>query len=71
MFMDTDATTGQQFYLCTATNTWTLQGDGTGGGASISDDAFASSWNGVTSTAPSKMRSMIGRIHLIPMMTGK
>jgi len=54
MFMDTDATTGQQFYLCTATNTWTLQGDGTGGGASISDDAFASSWNGVTSTAPSK-----------------
>lgn len=34
-FMDTDATIGQQFYLCTATNTWTLQGDG--GGAGVSD----------------------------------
>lgn len=31
-FMDTDATLGQQFYLCTSTNTWTLQGDGGGGG---------------------------------------
>jgi hypothetical protein len=34
-FMDTDATLGQQHYLCTSTNTWTLQGDG--GGAGVSD----------------------------------
>ena len=32
-FMDTDATTGQRFYLCESANTWTLQGDGAGGGA--------------------------------------
>jgi hypothetical protein len=32
-FMDTDATTGQRFYLCQATNTWALQGDGGGGAA--------------------------------------
>lgn len=31
-FMDTDAATGQRFYLCEATNTWALQGDGGGGG---------------------------------------
>lgn len=32
MYMDTDATTGQRFYLCESTNTWALQGDGGGGG---------------------------------------
>jgi hypothetical protein len=30
-FFDTDATAGQNIYVCTATNTWTLQGDGGGG----------------------------------------
>lgn len=33
-YMDTDATTGQRHYLCEATNTWVLQGDGGGGGGS-------------------------------------
>lgn len=28
IYMDTDATTGQRLYLCQATNTWALQGDG-------------------------------------------
>lgn len=32
-FFDTDATAGQNTYACTATNTWTLQGDGGGGGS--------------------------------------
>lgn len=32
MYMDTDATSGQRFYLCESTNTWALQGDGGGGG---------------------------------------
>lgn len=32
-FFDTDATVGQNTYGCTSTNTWTLQGDGTGAGA--------------------------------------
>jgi hypothetical protein len=34
IYMDTDATSGQRLYLCQATNTWALQGDG-GGGASV------------------------------------
>lgn len=32
LFFDTDATAGQNWYGCTATNTWNLQGDGGGGG---------------------------------------
>lgn len=32
MYMDTNATTGQRFYLCESANTWVLQGDGTAGG---------------------------------------
>lgn len=32
VFFDTDAPAGQNWYGCTATNTWTLQGDGGGGG---------------------------------------
>lgn len=38
-YMDTDATSGQRFYLCQATNTWALQGDG-GGGGSVATDAI-------------------------------
>ena len=30
IYFDTSSTTGQQFYICTATNIWTLQGDGGG-----------------------------------------
>jgi len=33
-YMDTDAVSGQRFYLCESTNTWVLQGDGGGGGGS-------------------------------------
>lgn len=33
-YMDTDATSGQRFYLCESANTWALQGDGGGGGGS-------------------------------------
>jgi hypothetical protein len=32
-YMDTDATSGQRFYLCESTDTWALQGDGAGGGS--------------------------------------
>lgn len=39
-FFDTDATAGQNEYGCTATNTWTLQGDGAGGGSTTLDQAF-------------------------------
>lgn len=34
-YMDTDATSGQRFYLCESSNTWALQGDGSGGGSSV------------------------------------
>src|SRR4051812_26667133 len=41
-YMDTDATSGQRFYLCQSTNTWALQGGGeskttadVGGGLSL------------------------------------
>lgn len=30
IYMDTDATSGQRLYLCQATNTWAVQGDGAG-----------------------------------------
>ena len=33
IYMDTDATSGQRLYLCESTNTWALQGDGTGSGS--------------------------------------
>jgi hypothetical protein len=34
--MDTDATSGQRLYLCQASNTWALQGDGGGASGTIS-----------------------------------
>lgn len=34
-FFDTDATAGQNTYACTATNVWTLQGDGGGGSSPL------------------------------------
>lgn len=40
-FFDSDATAGQNSYGCTALNTWTLQGDGTGGSASIPTGTIA------------------------------
>lgn len=36
-YMDTDATTGQRFYLCESANTWALQGDGGGGGTTFNE----------------------------------
>jgi hypothetical protein len=48
---DTNATSGQQVYACEA-GSWVLQGDG--GGAVVSDTAYAGSWDGVTTIAPSK-----------------
>lgn len=36
-FFDTDAPAGQNTYACTATDTWTLQGDGGGGGGGSGD----------------------------------
>lgn len=36
-FFDSDATAGQNIYGCTATNTWTLEGDGGGGSGDITD----------------------------------
>lgn len=34
IYLDTNATTGEQIYACTATDTWTLQGDGDSGAGS-------------------------------------
>lgn len=41
IYMDTDATSGQRLYLCQASNTWALQGDGGGGGSSSTGSANA------------------------------
>jgi hypothetical protein len=38
IFFDTDATSGQRIYGCESANTWSLQGDGGGGGASALAD---------------------------------
>lgn len=41
-YMDTDATSGQRFYLCESTDTWALQGDGgAGGGDPVLIDSVA------------------------------
>ena len=39
-FFDTDATAGQNVFGCTATNTWTLLGDGGGGGSGDITDVW-------------------------------
>ena len=44
-YMDTDATTGQRSYLCEATNTWVLQGDGGAGGGEA--NTYSSSGGGL------------------------
>jgi len=44
VFFDTDAPAGQNLYGCTATNTWTLLGDGGGGSGTIN--------SGVTNVIP-------------------
>ena len=46
-FMDTDATSGQRWYLCQSTNTWVVQGDGGAGGAS----GFANITSGTNTSA--------------------
>ena len=48
-FMDTDATSGQRHFLCEATNTWVLQGDGTGGGS-----ALVTEFDGVSQSTDTK-----------------
>lgn len=40
LYFDNDATAGVNLYGCTATNTWTLLGDGGGGGGAVATDAI-------------------------------
>lgn len=40
LYFDNDAAAGVNLYGCTATNTWTLLGDGGGGGGSVSTDTI-------------------------------
>lgn len=40
-FFKTDATAGRNVYGCSSTNTWTLQGDGTGAGGSVPSGTIA------------------------------
>jgi len=42
LYMDTDATSGQRFYLCQSANTWAIQGDGNTGGATYATAPGAS-----------------------------
>ena len=50
IFADTDATAGQNLYLCTAANTWTLQGGGGGGGGVTADTAQRAAFYNTTTT---------------------
>jgi hypothetical protein len=38
MYMDSDGTAGQKFYLCESADSWVKQGDGAGGGSAITLD---------------------------------
>ncbi len=49
-FFDTDATAGQNTYACTATDTWTLQGDAGGAGTSA--------WSSITNPTANESLSM-------------
>lgn len=40
LYFDNDASAGVNLYGCTATNTWTLLGDGGGGGGAVATDAI-------------------------------
>ncbi len=51
VYMDTNATSGQRFYLCESTNTWALQGDGGGGGATIPSTTSALKGDGAGNAA--------------------
>ena len=50
-YMDTDATSGQRFYLCESTDSWVLQGDGGGGGLVAADIDTLSELNGILTDA--------------------
>lgn len=52
IYINTDATSGEQVYVCES-GSWVQQG-GSGGSGSVSDDAFDGGWNGVADTAPSQ-----------------
>ncbi len=72
-YMDSDATSGQRFYLCESTDTWALQGDGSGGdsisidGAAVVDPDFVSTGdidfvntsNTVTANINSRLESIV------------
>ena len=49
-YMDTDATSGERFYLCESANTWALQGDGGGGGGGSMDDFSVTGDSGTPET---------------------
>lgn len=52
VFFRTDATAGQNWYLCTGTNTWTqAAGGGGGGGGSVFTGSIATATTGITGTA--------------------
>ncbi|MEN6533615.1 MAG: hypothetical protein ABFD60_12210 [Bryobacteraceae bacterium] len=51
LFYDTDATAGQNLYGCTATDTWTLQGDGGGGSGAPTDAQYIALATNSTLTA--------------------
>jgi hypothetical protein len=56
-FFDSDETAGQNVYGCTSTDTWTLQGDGAGGGSGTVNSGTASylTYYASTGTAVSEL----------------
>lgn len=69
-FMDTDATTGQRWYLCESTNTWSVQGDGGGGGGAPTDATYITQTANGSLSAEQALSSLSTGIMRVATTTG-